>query len=56
MTKKTRKIIGSIDFSPSSCIVVQLAKPLHLQIGDEIKIPFQDGKAYILRVMREAEE
>lgn len=55
MTEKENKIIGSVDFSRRSCINVQLPKPL-LHIGDEIRFRDANGKAYILRVMREAEE
>lgn len=52
MTKKTSKIVGSVDFSPMKKEVI---KPM-LHIGDEIKFRDVDGKAYILKVMREAEE
>jgi len=55
MTEKTGKVIGSVDISHRSCTEVQFAKPL-LHIGDEIKFRDIDGKAYILKVMREAEE
>lgn len=52
MTKKTSKIVGSVDFSHKKEEVV---KPM-FHVGDEIKFRDVDGKAYILKVMREAEE
>lgn len=55
MTGKDNVSLG-IDFSHRSSEIEEcLSKPL-LHIGDEIKFRDIDGKAYILKVMREAEE